>query len=69
MLLEGVLLNDSCDRWSWGLTSSGDFSVASIRKAIDDKRLPNVSSKTRWVKEVLTPPKPTSQPGAVNRLT
>ena len=52
MLLEGVLLNDSCDRWSWGLTSSGDFSVASIRKAIDDKRLPNVSSKTRWVKEV-----------------
>ena len=52
MLLEGVLLNDSCDRWSWGLSSSGEFSVASIRKAIDDKRLPNVSSKTRWVKEV-----------------
>nr|GFB97991.1 RNA-directed DNA polymerase, eukaryota [Tanacetum cinerariifolium] len=29
-----------------------DFSVASIRKVIDDKFLSNVSSKTRWVKYV-----------------
>nr|GEV82032.1 RNA-directed DNA polymerase, eukaryota [Tanacetum cinerariifolium] len=34
------------------LEGSGDFSVASIRKVIDDKFLPNVSSKTRWVKYV-----------------
>ena len=26
--------------------------MASIRKAIDDQRLPKVSSNTRWVKEV-----------------
>nr|GEX89590.1 RNA-directed DNA polymerase, eukaryota [Tanacetum cinerariifolium] len=36
----------------WSLEGSGDFSVASIRKVIDDKLLPNVSSKTRWVKYV-----------------
>nr|GEW45914.1 RNA-directed DNA polymerase, eukaryota [Tanacetum cinerariifolium] len=29
-----------------------DFSVASIRKVIDDKFMSNVSSKTRWVKYV-----------------
>nr|GEW40935.1 RNA-directed DNA polymerase, eukaryota, reverse transcriptase zinc-binding domain protein [Tanacetum cinerariifolium] len=34
------------------LVRYGDFSVASIRKVIDDKFLPNVSSKTRWVKYV-----------------
>nr|GEY77722.1 RNA-directed DNA polymerase, eukaryota [Tanacetum cinerariifolium] len=31
------------------LVRYGDFSVASIRKVIDDKFLPNVSSNTRWV--------------------
>nr|GEY41007.1 RNA-directed DNA polymerase, eukaryota [Tanacetum cinerariifolium] len=30
----------------------GYFSVASVRKLIDDKRLPDVSSKTRWIKAV-----------------
>ncbi|GJW33457.1 RNA-directed DNA polymerase, eukaryota, reverse transcriptase zinc-binding domain protein [Tanacetum coccineum] len=40
------------DRYIWSLEGSGDFSVASIRKVIDDKFLPNVSSKTRWVKYV-----------------
>nr|GEX71758.1 RNA-directed DNA polymerase, eukaryota, reverse transcriptase zinc-binding domain protein [Tanacetum cinerariifolium] len=29
-----------------------EFSVSSIRKAIDDYTLPNVSSQTRWIKEV-----------------
>nr|GEX05650.1 RNA-directed DNA polymerase, eukaryota [Tanacetum cinerariifolium] len=38
------------DRYIWSLEGSGDFSVASIRKVIDDKFLLNVSSKTRWVK-------------------
>nr|GEU46151.1 RNA-directed DNA polymerase, eukaryota, reverse transcriptase zinc-binding domain protein [Tanacetum cinerariifolium] len=40
------------DRYIWSLEGSGDFSVVSIRKVIDDKFLPNVSSKTRWVKYV-----------------
>ncbi|GKD45892.1 RNA-directed DNA polymerase, eukaryota [Tanacetum coccineum] len=30
--------------------ASGDFTVASVRKWIDDKRLPEVSTKTRWIK-------------------
>ncbi|GJX27408.1 RNA-directed DNA polymerase, eukaryota [Tanacetum coccineum] len=41
------------DRWKWDLESSGDFSVASVRKIIDDKSLPDVDSKTRWIKYVL----------------
>ncbi|GJW99717.1 RNA-directed DNA polymerase, eukaryota [Tanacetum coccineum] len=40
------------DRWVWTLESSGEFSVASLRKVIDEKRLPSVCSKTRWVKYV-----------------
>ncbi|GKE25892.1 hypothetical protein Tco_1441276, partial [Tanacetum coccineum] len=37
---------------NWALESSGDFLVASVRKAIDDKLLPEVDSKTRWIKYV-----------------
>nr|GEZ00973.1 RNA-directed DNA polymerase, eukaryota [Tanacetum cinerariifolium] len=40
------------DRWIWALECSGDFSVASVRKVIDDKSLPEVDSKTRWIKYV-----------------
>nr|GEX29265.1 RNA-directed DNA polymerase, eukaryota, reverse transcriptase zinc-binding domain protein [Tanacetum cinerariifolium] len=40
------------DRWTWALEGSGDFSVASVRKLIDDKRLLDVSSKTRWIKAI-----------------
>ncbi|GKA79556.1 hypothetical protein Tco_0786152, partial [Tanacetum coccineum] len=32
------------DRWFWSLSGSGDFSVASVRKIIDDHLLPEVSS-------------------------
>ncbi|GJV63032.1 hypothetical protein Tco_1473860, partial [Tanacetum coccineum] len=35
------------DIWIWSLEGLGDFSVASTRKAIDDKRLPVVNSKIR----------------------
>ncbi|GJS39529.1 RNA-directed DNA polymerase, eukaryota [Tanacetum coccineum] len=38
--------------WKWDLESSGDFSVASVRKIIDDKSLSDVDSKTRWIKYV-----------------
>ncbi|GKB54511.1 RNA-directed DNA polymerase, eukaryota [Tanacetum coccineum] len=40
------------DRWIWSLESSGEFSVASIRKVIDDKRFPEVATKTWWIKYV-----------------
>nr|GEX72980.1 RNA-directed DNA polymerase, eukaryota, reverse transcriptase zinc-binding domain protein [Tanacetum cinerariifolium] len=50
--LPDVSLVDARDKWKRSLEGSGDFSVSSIRKLIDDKRLPDVSSKTRWIKVV-----------------
>ncbi|GKA00297.1 RNA-directed DNA polymerase, eukaryota, reverse transcriptase zinc-binding domain protein [Tanacetum coccineum] len=50
--MEEVSLIDTEDRWSWSLDGQGVFSVASVRKLIDDKNLPVVSSKTRWIKVV-----------------
>ncbi|GJW13871.1 RNA-directed DNA polymerase, eukaryota, reverse transcriptase zinc-binding domain protein [Tanacetum coccineum] len=50
--LEGVNLVDMRDRWSWSLDGSGEFSVASVRMLIDDHRLHNVSTKTRWTNVV-----------------
>ncbi|GJR58434.1 RNA-directed DNA polymerase, eukaryota, reverse transcriptase zinc-binding domain protein, partial [Tanacetum coccineum] len=35
-----------------GFRGLGRLSVASVRKLIDDKRLPDVSSKTRWIKAI-----------------
>ncbi|GJT98978.1 RNA-directed DNA polymerase, eukaryota, reverse transcriptase zinc-binding domain protein [Tanacetum coccineum] len=40
------------DRWSWSLVGSGDFSVSSVRKFIDDVLLPKTSTKTSWIKAV-----------------
>ncbi|GKB73545.1 RNA-directed DNA polymerase, eukaryota [Tanacetum coccineum] len=51
-LLQNVNVSTISDRWTWALESSGDFSVASVRKAIYDKLLPEVDSKTRWIKYV-----------------
>lgn len=34
--LEGFTLVDMRDRWFWSLDGSGEFSVASVRKMIDD---------------------------------
>nr|GFA47875.1 RNA-directed DNA polymerase, eukaryota, reverse transcriptase zinc-binding domain protein [Tanacetum cinerariifolium] len=50
--VEGVTLSNSNDRWSWSLVGSGDFSVSSVRKLIDNAILPKGISKTRWIKEV-----------------
>ncbi|GJV86034.1 hypothetical protein Tco_1525932 [Tanacetum coccineum] len=50
--VEGCTLVDMKDRWVWALAGSGDFSVASVRKLIDDFMLPEVSSKTRWIKMI-----------------
>nr|GEW74494.1 RNA-directed DNA polymerase, eukaryota [Tanacetum cinerariifolium] len=51
MVME-VNLVPMSDRYAWSLESSGEFSVASIRKNIDDNYLSIVSSMTRWVKYV-----------------
>nr|GEX20288.1 RNA-directed DNA polymerase, eukaryota [Tanacetum cinerariifolium] len=45
-------LHDMIDRWKWSLEGSGEFSVASARKLIDDNRLLGPPQKTRWLKEV-----------------
>ncbi|GKD30967.1 hypothetical protein Tco_1241745 [Tanacetum coccineum] len=45
--VEGTLLADMRDRWTWSLEGSSDFSVASVRKLLDGNMLPEVASKTR----------------------
>nr|GEU36328.1 RNA-directed DNA polymerase, eukaryota, reverse transcriptase zinc-binding domain protein [Tanacetum cinerariifolium] len=51
-LVQNVILDPMEDRWKWDLESSGDFSVASIRKRIDGITLLEVNSKSRWIKYV-----------------
>nr|GFA24865.1 RNA-directed DNA polymerase, eukaryota, reverse transcriptase zinc-binding domain protein [Tanacetum cinerariifolium] len=51
-LMHGCMLSNSNDRWSWSLDGGGDFTVSSVRKAIDNRILPKGSTKTRWIKEV-----------------
>nr|GEV69640.1 RNA-directed DNA polymerase, eukaryota, reverse transcriptase zinc-binding domain protein [Tanacetum cinerariifolium] len=51
-MVEGVTLSNSNDIWSWFLVGSGDFSVSSVRKLIDNAILPKGILKTRWIKEV-----------------
>ncbi|GJZ50146.1 RNA-directed DNA polymerase, eukaryota, reverse transcriptase zinc-binding domain protein, partial [Tanacetum coccineum] len=51
-LVKLVTLDSSKDRWTWKLEKSGEFSVASIRKLIDDKTLPSSDYITRWNKSV-----------------
>nr|GEX85083.1 RNA-directed DNA polymerase, eukaryota, reverse transcriptase zinc-binding domain protein [Tanacetum cinerariifolium] len=50
--IEGISLVSMKDRWTWSFEGSGDFFVASVRKLVDDRRLPDVSYKTRWIKAV-----------------
>nr|GEY94259.1 RNA-directed DNA polymerase, eukaryota, reverse transcriptase zinc-binding domain protein [Tanacetum cinerariifolium] len=49
-LVHAVTLVPLSDRWVWSLESSGEFSVDSVRKVIDEKRLSNVNTMTRWIK-------------------
>ncbi|GKD61930.1 RNA-directed DNA polymerase, eukaryota, reverse transcriptase zinc-binding domain protein [Tanacetum coccineum] len=50
--LEGLQMSNMNDRWTWTMVGMGDFSVASARKYIDDKKLHGPSIITRWVKAV-----------------
>nr|GEZ48223.1 RNA-directed DNA polymerase, eukaryota [Tanacetum cinerariifolium] len=50
--VEGCIPTDMMDRWFWPLDGSGEFAITSVRKMIDDFMLPEVSSKTRWIKAV-----------------
>ncbi|GJS94449.1 RNA-directed DNA polymerase, eukaryota, reverse transcriptase zinc-binding domain protein [Tanacetum coccineum] len=50
--VEGTWLVDLRDSWVWSLDGSGEFTVASVRRLIDDRMLPEISSKTRWIKAV-----------------
>nr|GEW23157.1 RNA-directed DNA polymerase, eukaryota [Tanacetum cinerariifolium] len=50
--VQGVSLTDAKDCYRWTLEGSGEFSVSSTRKYIDDKTFDVVSSKTRWIKEI-----------------
>nr|GFA47727.1 hypothetical protein [Tanacetum cinerariifolium] len=51
-LMHGCIISNSNDRWSWSLDGGGDFTVSSVRKAIDNHILPKGTTKTRWIKEV-----------------
>nr|GEZ58307.1 RNA-directed DNA polymerase, eukaryota, reverse transcriptase zinc-binding domain protein [Tanacetum cinerariifolium] len=51
-LVHDVTLTPMSDIWIWTLKSSGDFSVALVRKVIDDKSLLKVDSKNWWIKYV-----------------
>ncbi|GKE05388.1 RNA-directed DNA polymerase, eukaryota, reverse transcriptase zinc-binding domain protein [Tanacetum coccineum] len=46
---QNIQLKPCDDRYVWSLNNSGEFSVASLRKVIDDNRFHKVNSSTRWV--------------------
>nr|GEV38164.1 RNA-directed DNA polymerase, eukaryota, reverse transcriptase zinc-binding domain protein [Tanacetum cinerariifolium] len=50
--VKGCILADMMDRWFWDLEGSGEFTITSVRKMIDDFMLLEVSSKMRWIKAV-----------------
>ncbi|GJT02569.1 hypothetical protein Tco_0823738 [Tanacetum coccineum] len=45
--VEGLILPNTLDRWSWTLSGSGEFSVSSIRNLIDDQILEEIAFKSR----------------------
>ncbi|GJS50779.1 RNA-directed DNA polymerase, eukaryota [Tanacetum coccineum] len=51
-LMQSVILTPISDRMTWKLDSSGEFYVASVRKLIDNKLLPEGDHETRWIKFV-----------------
>ncbi|GJQ92184.1 RNA-directed DNA polymerase, eukaryota, reverse transcriptase zinc-binding domain protein [Tanacetum coccineum] len=50
--VDGIILNISQDRWNWSLVGSGEFSMSSVRKLIDDALPLTTNTKTRWINVV-----------------
>nr|GEY62682.1 ribonuclease H-like domain-containing protein [Tanacetum cinerariifolium] len=50
--LDSIRLPMIKDRWVLSLDGTWEFTTASARKLIDDKRLPKVSYNTRWIKPI-----------------
>nr|GEU65044.1 RNA-directed DNA polymerase, eukaryota [Tanacetum cinerariifolium] len=50
--MEGVALVDMRDMWIWSFEGSGEFFIAFVRRLIDERWLPEVSTKTRWINVV-----------------
>ncbi|GKC97730.1 RNA-directed DNA polymerase, eukaryota, partial [Tanacetum coccineum] len=50
--MKTISLVPRVDRYIWSLENDGLFSVASIRKTLDDNRFQEESLSTRWVKSV-----------------
>ncbi|GJU55348.1 RNA-directed DNA polymerase, eukaryota, reverse transcriptase zinc-binding domain protein [Tanacetum coccineum] len=48
--LDDISLVDMRDMWSWSMDGTWEFFIVSVRKTIDESYLPEVSSKTRWIK-------------------
>ncbi|GKE34147.1 RNA-directed DNA polymerase, eukaryota [Tanacetum coccineum] len=51
-MMQQVILALVSDRWTWTLNNSGEFSVASVRKLIDDKVCTCGNQITRWIRYV-----------------
>ncbi|GJR22094.1 RNA-directed DNA polymerase, eukaryota, reverse transcriptase zinc-binding domain protein [Tanacetum coccineum] len=51
-MMQQVILAPVSDRWTWTLNNSGEFSVASVRKLIDDKVCTGGNQITRWIRYV-----------------
>ncbi|GJR41341.1 RNA-directed DNA polymerase, eukaryota [Tanacetum coccineum] len=52
-MVNSISLTPKNDRYVWSLSNSGDFSVASFRKVIDENRYPGGRSRTRCLVEVV----------------
>nr|GEV11082.1 hypothetical protein [Tanacetum cinerariifolium] len=51
-MMKQVILVPVSDRWTWTLNNSGEFSVASVRKLIDDKVCSGGEQITNWIRYV-----------------
>ncbi|GKB04934.1 RNA-directed DNA polymerase, eukaryota [Tanacetum coccineum] len=51
-MMQQVILAPMSDRWTWTLNNSGEFSIASVRKLIDDKMCTGGNQITRWIRYV-----------------
>ncbi|GJV95632.1 RNA-directed DNA polymerase, eukaryota [Tanacetum coccineum] len=48
-IVQSINLVQCADRFRWTLESDGEFSVASVRRVIDQQTFQDLNGKTRWV--------------------